>query len=234
MLFRSGINIESASKIFKTTKGVELHEFRGLHPVGNVGVQIHHISPINKGEIVWTINPQDVISIGNAFKKGIIDFSRTIVVAGCAVKNPSYCKTVYGASITNMVSNNVVENIDLRYISGNPLTGTRIAADGYLGAYASQITVIPEGDKFEFLGWIMPRLNKFSVSHSYFSWLCSNKKYCLDTNLNGGERAFIMSGEYDKVFHAVFCSIALSLSLISLAEFTILDILLYIQCSYSF
>lgn len=195
-----GINMERASKIFKETKNVQIHEFKGPHPAGNVGVQIHHISPINKGEVVWTINPQDVVAIGHAFKKGELDFSRAVVLAGCGVKNPAYYKTAYGASITPIVKDNVTDSQSLRYISGNPLTGTQIPADGFLGAYDSQITVIPEGDTSEFLGWIMPRFKKFSVNRSYFSWLCKNKEYCLDTNMNGGERAFIMSGEYDKVF----------------------------------
>jgi len=195
-----GINTEYASKIFKETKGVVIHEFQGKHPAGNVGIQIHHVAPINKGEIVWTVNPQDVIAIGRSFRKGVLDFSRSVVLCGCCVKNPAYYKTVYGASIFNMIKENGLNSQPVRYISGNPLTGIQIPADGFLGAYDAQITVIPEGDTHEFFGWIMPRLKKFSVNRSYFSWLFPNKEYCLDTNLNGGERAFIMSGEYDKVF----------------------------------
>jgi len=195
-----GINTEYASKIFKETKGVVIHEFKGLHPVGNVGVQIHHVAPVNKGEIVWTVNPQDVVAIGRAFRKGVLDFSRSIVLCGSSVKKPAYYRTVYGASISGMVKDNVNDSHNVRYISGNPLTGTQIPADGFIGAYDAQITVIPEGDKHEFLGWIMPRCKKFSVSRSYFSWLFKNREYSLDTNMNGGERAFIMSGEYDSVF----------------------------------
>ena len=139
--------------------------------------------------------------IGKAFMTGVLSFSRSIVLAGSSVKNPCYCKMIYGASISNIVANNI-EGDNVRYISGNPLTGTQIPADGFLGAFDSQVTVIPEGDKNnEFLGWIMPRLKKFSVSRSYFSWLLgSGREYEIDTNVNGGERAFIMSGEYDKVF----------------------------------
>lgn len=198
-----GINIEHASKLYKKAKGVELHEFEGPHPAGNVGVQIHHVDPINKGDIVWTVNAQDVAMIGKAFMTGAIDFSRSIVLAGSSVKEPAYYKTVLGACISNMVANNV-EGDNVRFISGNPLSGTQIMEkeNGFLGAFDAQITVIPEGDKNnEFLGWIMPRLNKFSVNHSYFSWLLGgSKEYVMDTNINGGERAFIMSGEYDKVF----------------------------------
>lgn len=195
-----GINVENASKVYKNTTGVKINEFVGPHPVGNVGVQIHHVDPINKGEIVWVINPQDVVTIGTAFKKGAYDFSKIVVCDGGSVKKPAYYRTHYFAQITNIVADNV-EPGNVRYVSGNPLSGKRIEKDGFLGAYDAQITVIPEGNNSEFLGWIMPRLNKFSVSHSYFSWLLGDsKEYNLDTNINGGERAFIMSGEYDKVF----------------------------------
>ncbi len=193
-------NASSASKIFKMSKGVELHEFSGPHPAGNVGVQIHHIDPINKGEIAWCVNAQDVAMIGAAFKSGVLDFTRTIALTGSSIKDPSYYKLVYGESIENIVKNNVKDE-NVRYISGNPLTGTQITSTGSLGAFEAQVTVIPEGDKNnEFLGWIMPRLNKFSINRSYFSWLLGKKEYALDTNINGGERAFILSGEYDKVF----------------------------------
>lgn len=196
-----GINIENASKVYKKTKGVELHEFEGPHPTGNVGVQINHVDPINKGEIVWVVNAQDVAMIGKAFQTGVLDFSRSVVLAGSSVKAPAYYKMVLGASISNIVANNI-EGDNVRFISGNPLSGTQISANGFLGAFDAQISVIPEGDKNdEFLGWIMPRFKKFSVSHSYFSWLLgSGKEYEIDTNINGGERAFIMSGEYDNVF----------------------------------
>ncbi|MCQ2216902.1 MAG: Na(+)-translocating NADH-quinone reductase subunit A [Paludibacteraceae bacterium] len=196
-----GINIENASKVYKGTKGVELHEFEGPHPTGNVGVQIHHVDPINKGEVVWCINPQDVVTIGTAFKKGAYDFSKIIILSGSCVKKPAYYRTTYFAQLSNILADNVENPANARFISGNVLTGMQIAPDGFLGAYDSQVTVIPEGKQSEFLGWIMPRLNKFSVNRSYFSWLLGgSKEYVLDTNINGGERAFIMSGEYDRVF----------------------------------
>lgn len=196
-----GISVENASKVYKGTKGVELHEFVGPHPAGNVGVQIHHVDPINKGEAVWCVNPQDVVTIGTAFKKGAYDFSKIIVLSGSCVKKPAYYRTTYFAQLSNLFAGNIDDSCDVRYISGNVLTGRQIAADGFLGAYDSQVTVIPEGNKSEFLGWIMPRLGKFSFNHSYFSWLLgSSKEYDLNTNINGGERAFIMSNEYDRVF----------------------------------
>ncbi|MCQ2189041.1 MAG: Na(+)-translocating NADH-quinone reductase subunit A [Paludibacteraceae bacterium] len=191
---------DSASRAFKELKNVSLYEFEGPHPAGNVGVQIHHISPINKGEIVWTISPYDVLAIGKAFGKGSIDFSRLIALVGSSVEKPKYYKTYPGAEIASVVKGQVKEE-NVRYISGNPLTGTQVGKDGFIGAFAHQITVIPEGNKNnEFLGWIMPRLSKFSTSRSYFSWLLGDKEYVADTNVNGGKRAFIMSGEYDAVF----------------------------------
>jgi len=186
------------SKVLKAIKGVQISQFKGVHPAGNVGVQIHHINPINKGDIVWTVNPQDVAIIGRLFLKGIYDATKVVALTGSDVKNPKYFRTKVGAQIQSMTLNNVTEG-DLRYISGNVLTGTKISEKGYLGFYDSQITIIPEGNHFEFLGWALPRLNKFSMSRTFFSWLFPNKEYQLDTNINGGERAYVVTGEYEKV-----------------------------------
>ncbi len=180
-------------------KGVELHTFKGKHPAGNVGVQIHHIDPINKGEIVWTVNLQDLAIIGRFFNTGKVDMTRIIAVTGSEVEWPRYCKVVAGASIDSILRGEVKaqkEGDSVRIINGNVLTG--IKAAGYLSFYANQLTVIPEGDKYELLGWAMPRFQKFSVSRSYFSWLCPKKAYRLDTNLNGGERPFIVTGLYEQ------------------------------------
>ncbi len=178
-------------------KGVELHAFKGMHPAGNVGVQIHHIDPINKGEKVWTLNIQDVAIIGRLFLTGKVDMTRTIAVCGSEVVAPRYCRVIAGASVASIVKDNVREG-HVRYISGNVLTGRNVGADGFLGFYANSLTLIPEGDKFEFMGWAMPRFDKFSVSRAYFSWLCPNRKYDIDTNLHGGERPFVVTGLYEK------------------------------------
>ena len=193
-----GINANALSKVYKSLKGVTLHEFQGPHPAGNVGVQIHHVLPVCKGDVVWVTQPQDIITIGKLFTEGVFDVSRIVVVDGSEVKNTGYFKTMLGASVAPLVKNNVVQD-DVRYISGNVLTGTRIDADGYLGFYHSQITVIPEGNYSEFMGWAMPGFGKYSVSHTYFSWLSPKKEYRLDSNMHGGRRAFVVSGEYDKV-----------------------------------
>ena len=178
-------------------KGVELHAFKGKHPAGNVGVQIHHIDPINKGEKVWTLNIQDVAILGRLFLTGKVDMSRVIAVAGSCVAEPKYYRVVAGASIDSIL-NGKLSNEHARVISGNVLTGRAVEKSGFLGVNANQITVIPEGDDYELLGWAMPRFSKFSVSRSYFSWLFPSRKYNLDTNTNGGERAFVMSDLYDK------------------------------------
>ncbi len=194
-----GVNQEAASKHFLSLKGVTTHSFSGPHPAGNVGVQISKISPVNKGDLYWTIQPQEVISIGKLVLEGTYDASRTVVLTGSELIKRNYVKTKLGASIKPYVENNVESSGDIRYISGNVLTGDNVGVDGYLGSYHSQITVIPEGNVHDFMGWAAPGLKKFSVSKSFFSWISPNKEYTLNANLNGGPRAIIMSGQYDKV-----------------------------------
>ena len=182
-------------------KGAEIHTFAGKHPVGNVGVQIHHVDPINKDERVWTVNIQDLAIIGRLFNEGRVDMTKIIAVAGSEIEKPQYCRVVAGARVDSILRGNVKlqkEGDHVRIISGNVLTGTKTPADGFLGFYANQLTVIPEGDKYELLGWAMPRFNKFSVSRSYFSWLSPKKAYDLDTNMNGGERPFVVTGLYEQ------------------------------------
>ena len=194
------INYEyPASQVFTKAQNVQINKFSGPHPAGNVGVQIHNIDPLNKGDLVWYISPQDVIIIGRLFDKGIYDASKVIAVTGSEVLKPRYYKLIGGASIRNVVDNNVTEGNN-RYISGNVLTGTKIHADGYLGYYDSQITVIPEGDHYDFLGWALPGYEKYSASRAFWSWILPNKMYRMDTNLNGGLRAFVLTGQYEKVF----------------------------------
>ena len=177
--------------------GVELHAFKGKHPAGNVGVQIHHIDPINKGEKVWTLNIQDVAILGRLFLTGRVDLSRVTAVAGSCVAEPKYYRVIAGASVASILNGNL-SNEHARVISGNVLTGRNVGKEGFLGVNANMLTVIPEGDDYELLGWAMPRFKKFSVSRAYFSWLFPCRKYNLDTNLNGGERAFVMNDLYEK------------------------------------
>jgi Na+-transporting NADH:ubiquinone oxidoreductase subunit A len=179
-------------------KGVEVSYFSGPHPSGNVGIHIHHLDPLNKGEVVWFVNLQDIITIGRLFEEGIYKPERYVALTGSEVINPQYYSMISGGSIIPMVADNVKEG-NLRYISGNVLTGTEIEQDGYLGYYDSQVTVIPEGDYFEFFGWALPGINKYSFSRTFLSSLFPKKDYKLDTNFHGGERAFVMTGIYEKV-----------------------------------
>lgn len=196
-----GISIKQKATALTQAQNVTITAFDGPNPAGNVGVQINHVAPIVKGETVWTIDPQAVIFIGRLFNTGHVDMTRVVAVTGSEVLKPAYCKLQVGALVTNVFAGNVTTDKELRYISGNVLTGKQIPANGFLGAMDSQLTVIPEGnDIHEMLGWIMPRFNQFSVNHSYFSWLMGNKKeYVIDARIKGGERHMIMSGEYDKV-----------------------------------
>ncbi len=184
-------------------KNAKVVAFDGPHPAGNVGVHINHIAPINKGETVWTMNALDVVLIGRLLEKGSVDFTRTVAVTGSEVEKPQYVRTCMGAPLSSIL-NGLIQpaKYERRYISGNVLTGANVGVDGFLGAIHSQITVIPEGNTHdEFLGWATLSPRKYSTSHSYFSWLFGSKKrFTLDARLKGGERAIIMSDEYDRVF----------------------------------
>jgi len=188
----------------KEAKNVEVIAFEGPHPAGNVGIQINHIKPVNKGEIVWTVNYADIPFIGRLFNKGIADFTRLVALTGSEITETGYYQTIIGANLSSIFQGKTTTGKELRYISGNVLTGKQIPENGYLGFYDNQITVIPEGKETnEFLGWIAPGFNKFSVSHTYFTWLLNafrKKEYAIDARIKGGKRAMIMSNEYDKVF----------------------------------
>jgi len=189
----------NADEAFSSAKNVQINKVSGPHPAGNVGVQMHHIDPINKGEVVWVLNALDVLTIGKLFKEGKFDASRTIAVAGAKVKAPKYVKTVLGADIAGITSGNVEDGG--RFISGNPLSGTQVAADGHLSFYDHQLSVITEGGENRMFGWLpFIGFNGFSLSRTSFSFLAPNKERDLDTNMNGEERAFVMAGEYEKLF----------------------------------
>ena len=197
-----GISPKQTNPVLTTAKCCEVTVFDGPAPAGNVGVQINHISPINKGETVWTIGPEEVIFVGRLMRTKHVDLTRTIAVAGSEVKNPHYVKVPVGQKLAAVLDGQIDAQKSLRIISGNVMTGMKTTADGFLGAHATEVNVIPEGDdNAEMLGWIMPRLNEFSTSRSYFSWLFGRKKeYAPDARVKGGERHMIMSGEYDRVF----------------------------------
>ena len=184
--FQTGLT--ALSKMAKTYLGVG----EGSSLEGN---------PVNKGEVVWTIgDPTVVLFIGRLFNTGKVDLKRTVALCGSEINNPAYVDMLVGEELSTLLSNSYDASKSVRIINGNVLTGKPTTKEGFLGAHTSEITVIPEGnDADEMLGWIMPRFNQFSVSRSYFSWLCGKKNYALDARVKGGERHMIMSGEYDKV-----------------------------------
>ena len=186
---------------FENCQNVEVTVFDGPCPAGNVGVQVNHLDPVNKGEVVWTIgDPTVVLFIGRLFNSGKVNLTRTVALCGSEVKAPAYVDMLVGEELSTLLSNSYDADRHVRIINGNVLTGRATTKEGFLGAHASEITVIPEGDDAdELLGWILPRLKQFSVNRSYFSWLCGKKQYALDARIKGGERHMIMSGEYDRV-----------------------------------
>ena len=202
-----------AAKTYTGAKNVERHFFKGPHPAGNVGIQIHKISPINKGEKVWTVKPQDVLTIGRLFQTGKYDPNVVVALCGSEVQKPVYYKLIRGAEVGTIIKDNLKQE-NVRLISGNVLTGRQISTEGHIGFSETMVTAIPEGDYYEMFGWILPGLKKFSVSRSFMSWITPGKEYELDTNLHGGERAFVMTGEYEKVFPMDIYPVALLKSIL--------------------
>ena len=197
-----GINVAQSKTFLNDVPNCEVTVFDGPAPAGNVGVQINHVDPINKGEVVWTIGAEEVIFVGRLMKTGRVDLTRTIAVAGSEVKKPAYATIKVGQKLDTLLQSQISDEASLRIINGNVMTGIKTSKDGYLAAHATEVNVIPEGDHAdEFMGWIMPRFNTFSTHRSYLSWLFGKKKeYVFDARVKGGERHMIMSGEYDKVF----------------------------------
>lgn len=186
---------------FTKASNVMLGQISGQHPAGNVGIQIHKINPINKGEVVWTVNVQDVVTIGSFFLNGTLSFEKIVALTGSEVKTPQYYKVIAGAPVSSLVSGNLKEAEEKpRFISGNVLTGSKIDQEGFVGFYDNQVTVIPEGDKYDMFGWAIPvQPEKYSFSKTLWSWIMPSKAYRLNTNNNGEERAFVVTGQYEKL-----------------------------------
>ena len=197
------IDAKNDSALFSNIKGVEINKFAGKHPAGNVGTQIHHIDPINKGEYIWTINIQDLVIIGNYFNTGKLNARRTIALSGSEVSAPQYYNVLIGTNLDGILKGKVKGN-HVRFISGNVLTGDQKQQNDYLGYYHNQITVIPEGDNYKFFltkGWLGLGFDKFSNSRLFPTFLLpKSKQFVLDTNTNGEERAFVVTGELERVF----------------------------------
>jgi Na+-transporting NADH:ubiquinone oxidoreductase subunit A len=186
--------------VFSGIKNAQINQFSGPHPAGNVGIQIHHLDPVNKGEIAWTVIPVGVVQIGKFILEGIYDSSKIIAITGSEITKPTYVKTYSGANVSSFVKGNLNSG-HVRVISGNVLTGEKINLEGFLGFYHSQVTVIPEGDYYEFLGWAKPTTEKLSYHRALglLSFLTPKKEYVLDSNGRGEERAFVQTGVFESV-----------------------------------
>ncbi len=198
-----GLNAQSpAGRVLSSVKGVKVSKYEGPHPAGLVGVHIAENDPIDKGDTVWTINPEHVVIIGRLFEEGKFDARINIAVTGSEVLEAKYHSTLVGAALKSFVEGNITEG-ENRIISGNVLTGTKSDAEGYLGIYDRQVTVIPEGYDPELFGWLIPKPDKFSISRALPSWFqrqLGKVTYKLNTNQHGEERAFVVSGQYEEVF----------------------------------
>jgi Na+-transporting NADH:ubiquinone oxidoreductase subunit A len=217
---------------FTEAKGVHKHWFNGPHPSGNVGVQIHHIDPINMGEVVWTLTVHSVLVLGTLFEKGIFDTERLVAVVGAELKNPGYARVHQGANIKTLVETAPAETITVkewigkdvkekdasgketskwvkeykevtktavRFVSGDVLTGTKIARDGHLGFHDDQVTVLKEGNYYELFGWLLPQTGHPTISRTFPGGFVPDAQYEADTNTNGEKRAFVVTGQYEAV-----------------------------------
>lgn len=194
-----GLNAQKMpNKAFTEAKGVQKHWFSGPHPAGNVGIQIHHVNPINKGETVWYLNPQDVVIIGRFFLTGKLDARKIIALTGPEIIAPKYYRTLAGASIKGLLENNLKTD-HVRYISGNVLTGQQIDSSGHLGFYDNMFSVILEGDHLEFFGWLMPSYPRPTYNPSFLSYYYEGEEHRVNTNSHGEERAFVVTGLYERV-----------------------------------
>ena len=192
---------KNSQNAFAELKDIQLHRISGVHPAGNVGVQIAQIDPVNKGETVWTLSAADLVIIGELFLTGRFNAERVIALAGSSVKTPKYYKSIIGSEVATFIYDSGLNEDNSRVISGNVLTGSKISPKGHLGYYDSTVTVIPEGNDYDLFGWAKPVFKKKSITRSLtFSWLFPNKEYKLDTNTNGEHRAFVVSGNYEEVF----------------------------------
>jgi len=192
---------KNGTNAFTTINDISLHYISGSHPAGNVGTQIGKIDPVNKGETVWTITPQDLIIIGELLLTGKFNAERIIALAGSSVKSPKYYITKIGAEVSTFLNESELIEKNPRIISGDVLTGTKINSKSHLGFYDNTVTAIPEGNHYEYFGWLTPVFSKKSITRALtFSWLFPNKEYDLDTNTNGEHRAFVVTGNYEEVF----------------------------------
>jgi Na+-transporting NADH:ubiquinone oxidoreductase subunit A len=196
-----GLNAKSEEPphdAFLNADGVAKHWFHGPHPAGNVGIQIHHTAPISQKKKVWVLGVQEVVSLGRLFAEGIFDMSRIVVLTGSRVKDRKYVRTYLGANVDELLQNNF-EGDNNRVISGDVLSGKKVPAGGFMNFYDEQVTVIEEGDEFELFGWLFPLTARPSVSKTFPNFIFPGSKLEASTNTHGQKRAFVMTGQYEKL-----------------------------------
>lgn len=232
-LTAGGVHVctNSASSKFSALKGVKAHVVEGKHPAGNVGVQISHISPIVKGDTVWTVSLQGAAAIGKLLNTGKLDLARKIAVTGPRANDPAYVEALPGTPMSEFACFAAQGESDIRWVSGDVLSGTAVGADGYLGFFDNQVTLLSEGNYYEMLGWAKPARPKLhSFARTYFSWLCPKKKYDMDTNTHGGVRPFVLSDVYSKVlpmdiYPVYLCKACLTNNIDDMEKFGIYEVL---------
>ena len=186
------------STTFTDAGNAEVKWFHGKHPAGNVGVQIHHIHPIGDKDKVWTMGVQEVISFGQYFLNGIFDAARTIALAGAELSDPAYVETYLGANIGDLTKGRTTSE-NVRYVSGDVLSGQSKTTEEFLNFFDDQVTVLAEGDYYEMFGWLLPSVNKPTISRAFPNFLFPDLEFRADTNTHGEKRAFVVTGQYEKV-----------------------------------
>ena len=189
---------EKPSAVFTDVKGAQKNSFSGPHPAGNVGVQIHHTDPINAQDKVWVLGVQDVITLGALFSEKRFNAERVVAITGAEVKDPKYIRTYLGANVGELLTDNLT-NDHVRIISGDVLSGKEKSKENFLNVFDDQVTVIEEGDQYRMFGWLSPTPAGPSMSSTYPQLFLKNKKYKAHSNTNGEKRAFVMTGQYEKV-----------------------------------
>ncbi len=188
----SGINSHSHSQ-------VTFNEFAGPHPAGLVGTHIHFLEAASLTKTVWHIGYQDVIAIGKLFTTGELYTDRVIALGGPQVKEPRLLRTRLGASLSEIVAGQLAEG-ENRIVSGSVLSGTTaVEPYAYLGRFHNQISVLKEGREKEFMGWVMPGANKFSITRTTLGHFFKRKLFSFSTDMNGGERSMVPIGNYERV-----------------------------------
>lgn len=193
---------EAPSSAFMNATGVQKHWFNGKHPIGNVGIQIHHIAPIKPGHVVWTLTVEDVILLGNMVTTNTYQPTQIVAIGGNGAEDHKYVRTIRGANIGDLLAGQAIDEGEQRIIRGDVLSGKQASKASFLGAHDNQITVIPEGRNHEMFGWLLPAMDRPTTSRTYPNFLFGDLAYEIDTNTHGEPRAFVQTGQYESMMPA--------------------------------